>query len=83
MEEEVEVKKEKSVAWTGVGWTGVGWTGVYPKRHSSSSRSSIDSLLDSRQADPVEVLLNLGFGGHSQDGLARIPERFLRPSKVV
>ncbi|XP_045104519.1 LOW QUALITY PROTEIN: uncharacterized protein LOC123499996 [Portunus trituberculatus] len=49
---------------------------------SLHSRSSIDSLLDSRQADPVEVLLNLGFGGHAQDGLARIPERFLRPSKV-
>ncbi|KAK8390076.1 hypothetical protein O3P69_012950 [Scylla paramamosain] len=49
---------------------------------SLQSRSSIDSLLDSRQADPVEVLLNLGFGGHAQDGLARIPERFLRPSKV-
>ncbi|XP_050698047.1 uncharacterized protein LOC126986169 isoform X2 [Eriocheir sinensis] len=49
---------------------------------SLHSRSSIDSLLDSRQADPVEVLLNLGFGGQPQDSLARIPERFLKPSEV-
>ncbi|XP_069955410.1 uncharacterized protein [Cherax quadricarinatus] len=47
-----------------------------------SNRSSIDSLLESRQADPVEVLLSLGFGGPVQDGISRIPERFLKPSKV-
>ncbi|XP_068239553.1 serine-rich adhesin for platelets-like isoform X2 [Palaemon carinicauda] len=49
---------------------------------SLQSRSSIDSLLDSRQADPVDVLLSLGFGAQSQEGLARVPERFLRPSRV-
>ncbi|XP_064120343.1 uncharacterized protein LOC135224963 [Macrobrachium nipponense] len=49
---------------------------------SLQSRSSIDSLLDSRQADPVDVLLSLGFGAQSQEGLARIPERFLKPSQV-
>ncbi|KAG7166852.1 TESPA1-like [Homarus americanus] len=54
------------------------------KKHTVqlSIRSSIDSLLESRQADPVEVLLSLGFGGHAQDGISRIPERFLRPSQV-
>ncbi|XP_071544270.1 uncharacterized protein olf186-M isoform X2 [Panulirus ornatus] len=49
---------------------------------SFQSKSSIDSLLESRQADPVEVLLSLGFGGHPQDGISRIPERFLKPSQV-
>ena len=45
-------------------------------------RSSIDSLLESRQADPVDVLLSLGFGAQSQEGISRIPDRFLRPSQV-
>ncbi|KAK7085000.1 hypothetical protein SK128_027642 [Halocaridina rubra] len=49
---------------------------------SLQSRSSIDSLLEARQADPVDVLLNLGFGSQSQEGIARIPERFMKPSQV-
>ena len=38
--------------------------------------SSVDSVLQSREADPEEILLNLGFGGSEQ--LSRIPARFLR-----
>ncbi|ROT82001.1 hypothetical protein C7M84_024831, partial [Penaeus vannamei] len=49
---------------------------------SLQSKSSIDSLLESREADPVDVLLSLGFGGQAQDTVTRIPERFLRPSQV-
>ena len=36
----------------------------------------MDSVLQSREADPEEILLNLGFGGSEQ--LSRIPARFLR-----
>lgn len=52
---------------------------------SVQSSSSLDSLLDARKPDPVEVLLNLGFGGMPGIDLdnCRIPKRFLVPSKVV
>jgi len=41
------------------------------------SSSSVDSaVLQSREADPEEVLLNLGFGG--SEALSKIPARFLR-----
>ena len=48
------------------------------------SRSSLESLLESRRSDPVDVLLNLGFGGGDVDneGISRIPSRFLKPSQV-
>ena len=36
----------------------------------------MDSVLQSREADPEEILINLGFGGSEQ--LSRIPARFLR-----
>ena len=36
----------------------------------------MDSVLQSREPDPEEILLNLGFGGSEQ--LSRIPARFLR-----
>ncbi|CAL4065865.1 unnamed protein product, partial [Meganyctiphanes norvegica] len=47
-----------------------------------STKSSIDSLLESRAPDPVEVLLNLGFGKSDEEGIQRIPQRFLKPSEV-
>lgn len=51
---------------------------------SVQSSSSLDSILDSRRPDPVEVLLNLGFGGVPGVDMhnCRIPKRFLVPSKV-
>ncbi|EDW02511.1 uncharacterized protein LOC6559541 [Drosophila grimshawi] len=51
---------------------------------SDSSRySSVDSLLESRKPDPEAILINLGFGPiGTEDMLARIPKRFLKPSKV-
>ncbi|KAF2359151.1 hypothetical protein FHG87_010091 [Trinorchestia longiramus] len=52
---------------------------------SYNSRSSLESLLESRRTDAVEVLMGLGFGGHFEDEhpLARIPARFLdQPSQV-
>ncbi|KAL0280185.1 UNVERIFIED_CONTAM: hypothetical protein PYX00_001558 [Menopon gallinae] len=50
---------------------------------SVQSSSSLDSILDSRRPDPVEVLLNLGFGGVPGVDMnnCRIPKRFLVPSK--
>lgn len=51
---------------------------------SLQSNSSLDSLLESRRPDPVEIFLNLGFGsvpGVSMEN-CRIPKRFLVPSKV-
>ncbi|XP_014207248.1 uncharacterized protein LOC106638532 isoform X2 [Copidosoma floridanum] len=59
-----------------------------PSFQSDSSHcSSVESLLESRRADPEAILMSLGFGGYSntpQDGgpLARIPKRFLQPSKL-
>ena len=41
----------------------------------------MDSVLQSREADPEEVLINLGFA--ESEALAKIPLRFLQqPSKV-
>ena len=41
--------------------------------------------MESRRSDPVDVLLNLGFGGGDKgnDGISRIPARFLKPSEVI
>ena len=42
----------------------------------------MDSVLQSREADPEEVLINLGFA--ESEALAKIPLRFLKqPSKVM
>ncbi|XP_055373312.1 putative uncharacterized protein DDB_G0291812 isoform X2 [Condylostylus longicornis] len=49
----------------------------------SSHCSSVDSLLESRKPDPETILINLGFGPiDSEDILAKIPKRFLKPSQV-
>ncbi len=45
-------------------------------------RFSVDSVLQSREVDPAELLMDLGFGGQTTDLLARIPVRFFQPSKV-
>lgn len=52
---------------------------------SLQSSSSLDSLLDARRPDPVEIFLNLGFGGVPGIDMenCRIPTRFLVPSKVI
>ena len=50
--------------------------------HPPSLSSSVDSVLFSREVDPAELLMDLGFGGASTDRLARIPLRFFQPSKV-
>ena len=42
---------------------------------------SVGSVLQSREADPEEVLLNLGFGG--SETLAKIPARFLKHKSKV
>jgi len=48
---------------------------------SQVSNTSVDSLLQSRSADPEAVLQNLGFAG--SEALAKIPARFLQhPSKA-
>eukprot|EP00094_Tigriopus_californicus_P009871 TCALIF_09518-PA protein Name:"Protein of unknown function" AED:0.06 eAED:0.06 QI:947/0.4/0.5/1/1/1/6/0/681 len=41
----------------------------------------VDSVLLSREVDPSELLMDLGFGGQSLDLLARIPLRFFGPSR--
>ena len=48
-------------------------------------RSSLEELLDSRQNDAEELLLNLGFGGqnHDDDPINRIPVRFLEQQSEV
>ena len=43
---------------------------------------SVDSVLMSRNVDPSEFLLDLGFGGPSTSILARIPARFFTKSHV-
>lgn len=48
---------------------------------SQASNASVDSVLQSRAADPEAVLQNLGFAG--TEALAKIPVRFLQqPSKA-
>lgn len=45
----------------------------------------MDTVLLSREVDPAELLMELGFGGggeESNDLLARIPARFFQPSRV-
>ena len=44
---------------------------------------SVDSVLYSREVDPAELLMDLGFGGQATDPLGRIPARFFQPSKVL
>lgn len=45
--------------------------------------SSVESVLEFRRPDPEEVLIGLGFGPSYEEGeTARIPKRFLHPSKV-
>ena len=42
----------------------------------------MNSVFQSREADPEQVLVNLGFAG--SEALARIPKRFLKqPSQVL
>ncbi|XP_043251227.1 uncharacterized protein LOC122396687 isoform X2 [Colletes gigas] len=59
-----------------------------PSLQSDSSHcSSVESLLESRRADPEAILLGLGFGGctnspQESGPLSRIPKRFLQPSKL-
>lgn len=52
----------------------------------SSHCSSVESLLEWRKADPEAILLGLGFGcpnsPQKNGNLARIPKRFLQPSKL-
>ncbi|XP_050455519.1 uncharacterized protein LOC126853655 isoform X2 [Cataglyphis hispanica] len=53
----------------------------------SSHCSSVESLLELRRADPTAILLDLGFGGSSNnsrenDPISRIPKRFLQPSSL-
>nr|CAD7395016.1 unnamed protein product [Timema cristinae] len=53
--------------------------------HTDSHCSSMESYLESRRANPEEVLLGLGFGGPRRNvdsDVSRIPQRFLNPSKV-
>jgi len=47
---------------------------------AKSTVSSVDSVLMSRNVDPSEFLLELGFGGPSTSILARIPARFFTKS---
>ena len=42
----------------------------------------MDSVLYSREVDPAELLMDLGFGGQSSDLLTKIPSRFFQPSMV-
>lgn len=49
----------------------------------SSYCSSLESYLEMRRPDPEEMLLDLGFGPKpGSEGKAKIPSRFLKPSKV-
>jgi hypothetical protein len=43
---------------------------------------SVGSVLYSREVDPAELLMDLGFGRQSSDQMTRIPARFFQPSKV-
>ncbi|XP_041374264.1 protein ITPRID2-like [Gigantopelta aegis] len=46
---------------------------------STCSATSLDALLENRQVDPVQVLMNLGFGysANTCHNMMRVPERFL------
>ncbi|BFZ22008.1 hypothetical protein BsWGS_25047 [Bradybaena similaris] len=54
--------------------------------HTSASSASLEQLLNDRQMDPEEMLLNLGFGAEPRSlmpTLARVPDRFLNhPSRA-
>ncbi|CAL1533478.1 unnamed protein product [Lymnaea stagnalis] len=60
----------------------IGWQSFSSdvSNQTSASSASLEILLNERQVDPEEVLLNLGFGLEREGfvpSLARIPERFL------
>jgi len=48
---------------------------------SDATNSSMDSVLQSREADPEEVLYNLGFA--DSEALAKIPRRFFQKPSVA
>lgn len=48
---------------------------------SDTTNSSMDSVLQSREADPEEVLYNLGFA--DSEALAKIPLRFLQSPSIA
>jgi hypothetical protein len=51
--------------------------------NSDSSRHSLEQLLNEHRLDPVRILTNLGFVGHSKTESHHIPEHFLvRPSRA-
>lgn len=61
----------------------IGWQSFSSdvSNQTSASSASLEMLLNERQVDPEEVLLNLGFGLEREGfvpSLARIPERFLQ-----
>ena len=43
---------------------------------------SVDGILLSRTVDPLELLMDLGFGGPEKSYMARIPARFFKETKV-
>ncbi|XP_065573054.1 uncharacterized protein LOC136035293 [Artemia franciscana] len=49
--------------------------------NSDASRSSVEIMLELREPDPEELLLDLGFGG-PPNLVSRLPPRFLKPSKL-
>lgn len=51
---------------------------------ATSRASSVESLLESRRVDAEAVLRGVGFGpSPARQQLARIPDRFLKPSQVT
>ncbi|GAB6028016.1 hypothetical protein CHUAL_002243 [Chamberlinius hualienensis] len=53
-----------------------------PSQSQTEMDSKLQEVLATLSYDPEEVLLNLGLGDYSNDPLIRIPERFLRDSKI-
>eukprot|EP00096_Caligus_rogercresseyi_P000248 TRINITY_DN1063_c0_g2_i1.p1 TRINITY_DN1063_c0_g2~~TRINITY_DN1063_c0_g2_i1.p1 ORF type:complete len:532 (-),score=147.42 TRINITY_DN1063_c0_g2_i1:396-1991(-) len=49
---------------------------------SMKTVSSVDSVLLARELNPLDMLMELGFGGPPTSNLARIPRRFLKDSEV-